>query len=450
MIKEYRVTCDLFTIPLKDDKSLLYAPRVGFICQANRDVLDLLVNVDSLKPDSLNEMQINVLDHLEVNGVLNGTREREIKKYTPGKYTPTMVTLFPTNQCNLRCIYCYASAGENKPLAMEWRYAESAINAIVRNAITKGENKVTLGFHGGGEPLFRWDFIKKAVHYAEKECRNNKLKLTAHSATNGLLSEKQLDWITRHFSDLNISFDGLPRVQDHNRPLPNGEGSYKYIEKTLKFLDKQGFSYGIRSTFSDYNIDLMEESYDFIVNNFSPRTIHFEPVFHCGRCKTSKTFHMNLEKFAQSFHKIEAKHRNKKMRLTYSGSRLESLTNSFCGVTRDSFTITPEGFITSCFEITTTDDPKSEYFYYGRIDDGGNVVLDENKRKYLHKLTVENLAYCKDCFAKWHCAGDCVAKIGHGELHGERGHDRCVLNRQMMKDKLVSILKTNSEKCNSD
>lgn len=446
MSKEYQVTCDLFTIPLADDKAILYAPRVGFICEANSDVLNLLASINELKQDRLNAKQKYVLNQLVTNGVLNGSQELDIKKYNPGKYAPTTVTLFPTNQCNLRCIYCYASAGECKPLDMEWHYAESAITTIIRNAINVGINNITVGFHGGGEPLLRWNFIKEVVHYAEQECHNNKLKLTTYAATNGLLSEKQLDWITKHFSNLNISFDGLPRVQDHNRPLPNGEGSYKFIEKTLKFLDKKGFSYGIRSTFSDYNVDLMEESYDFIVSNFNPRTIHFEPVFNCGRCKTSNKFDINLEKFAQSFQEIEAKHRNNKTRFIYSGCRVETLTNSFCGVARDSFTITPEGFITSCFEITTSDDPRSEYLYYGKIDKEGNVVIDENRRKYLHNLTVENLAYCKDCFAKWHCAGDCVAKIGHGEFYGERGHDRCILNRQMMKDRLVSILKTNSNK----
>jgi uncharacterized protein len=120
------------------------------------------------------------------------------------------------------------------------------------------------------------------------------------------------------------------------------------------------------------------------------------------------------------------------------------LTDSFCGVSRDSFTVTPDGYITSCFEITSKDDPKSEKFFYGYISENNEVVIDEKKRKHLQQVTVENLDFCMDCFAKWHCAGDCVAKIGHDNLLGDRGHDRCILNRQMVKDKLLHILKTNS------
>jgi uncharacterized protein len=149
---------------------------------------------------------------------------------------------------------------------------------------------------------------------------------------------------------------------------------------------------------------------------------------------------VNLEKFARHFHAIEKKNKGTNVRFSYSGCRLETLTNSFCGVTLDGFSVTPDGYITSCFETTSMDDPKSEYFFYGKIDNNGKIIIDEQKRAFLHGLTVENLDYCGNCFAKWHCAGECVAKLGHTLLDGDRGHDRCHLNRQMVKDKLIAIL----------
>jgi uncharacterized protein len=442
MIEEYRISCDLFTIPHKKDFTILYAPKIGYLCEANNDVINLLSNLNRIESGQLNEKQYNILKHLEENGVINGTTEPEIKKVHQNIFAPTRVTLFSTNQCNLRCIYCYASAGEHQPIVMKWNYAVTAIDTIIKNAVNTGDKYISIGFHGGGEPLLPWSFVKKVTGYAKEESKKNNLHVNIYSATNGLLSEKQLEWITEHFSDLNISFDGLPHVQDYHRPMPDGKGSFKFIDRTFKFLDHKGFNYGIRSTFSDYNIDLMEESYDFIMDNYHPRTIHFEPVFQCGRCKTNGQFDINLEKFAHYFKKIDLKNVGKGMRFTYSGCRVETLTDSFCGVARDGFSITPDGHITACFETTSIEDPKSKYFFYGKIDENRTITINEERRTYLHHLTVDNLSYCQDCFAKWHCAGDCVAKLGHDDLHGERGHDRCLLNRQMVKDKLVSILTT--------
>jgi sulfatase maturation enzyme AslB (radical SAM superfamily) len=208
---------------------------------------------------------------------------------------------------------------------MKWHYAVSAVNTIIENALKSGAGSISIGFHGGGEPLLPWTFIKRITGYAETESRKNNLKLAVYSATNGLLSEKQLEWITEHFCDLNISFDGLPHIQDHHRPLPDGKGSFKFIDRTFKYLDKKKFNYGIRSTFTEHNIDLMEDSYDFIINNYNPRTIHFEPVFQCGRCRTDKKFEVNLEKFAKYFQKIDEKNSNRKVRFTYSGCGLKHL-----------------------------------------------------------------------------------------------------------------------------
>jgi uncharacterized protein len=444
MNKEYRVSCDLFTIPYKKNFSILYAPKIGYLCKANNDVINLLSNLNKIDSGHLNDKQSGVLKHLEENGVLNGSVEPDVRKARQNIFIPTRVTLFPTNQCNLRCIYCYASAGEHPPVTMKWNYVVAVIETIITNAKMVGDNSISIGFHGGGEPLLPWNFIKKVTSFAKQESRKNNLNLSIYSATNGLLSEKQLEWITEQFSDLNISFDGLPHVQDYHRPLPGGQGSFKFIDRTFKFLDSKGFNYGIRSTFSDYNIDLMEESYNFIIQHYHPKTIHFEPVFQCGRCKTNDRFNINLEKFAHYFKKIDERNIDKNIRFTYSGCRVETLTDSFCGVARDGFSITPDGYITACFETTSIEDPKSEYFFYGKIDENGKININEERRDYLHHLTVENLNYCKDCFAKWHCAGDCAAKLGHNNLHGNRGHERCLLNRQMVKDKLISILETHA------
>ena len=440
MVKKYSVTADLFTVPYKDKNSILYAPRVGFACVVNQSLVNILADLENLDVNVLKKEEIELLDFLEKKEVLNGSNEVSCISKMPEKYAPTQVTLFLTNKCNLRCIYCYADAGDWKALTMDWSTAVNSIERVIENIKAVGGKHFNLGFHGGGEPLYPWELVKRIVMHAKERCAKENLGLNAYSATNGVLNEKQLEWIVEHFSNLNISFDGLPHVQDYHRPLPNGKGSFEYLDRTMKFLDEHNFNYGIRSTISSYNLDLMDETVHFIGQNYKTKTVHLEPLFYCGRCKTSKLMQPDIEKFGKNFMAIEPKCIPYGIKLSYSGNQIGSLRNSFCGTTRDNFAVTPDAYITTCFEVTTLDDPRSETFFVGRITEDGQIEIDKKKRDFLNSLTVENLEFCDDCFAKWHCAGDCVNKIGHEDYKGKRGHGRCNLNRDLMKNNLISLI----------
>jgi len=108
MSDKYKINCDLFTLPYKENMQILYVPRLGFVCSANESLINLLADLDNLNIGSLNQEQKKLLEYLEQKGVLNGSKEVSVIKTFPEKYSPAMVTLFPTNQCNLRCKYCYS------------------------------------------------------------------------------------------------------------------------------------------------------------------------------------------------------------------------------------------------------------------------------------------------------------------------------------------------------
>lgn len=440
MAKSYTVTADVFTVPYKNGDVILYAPLAGFAGVANADTIGLLAGLDELDTGTLNPQQKEILDFLDRKGILNGSKEYACGTTLPEKYTPTMVTLFPTNQCNLRCTYCYASAGDWKPMTMDWHTATSAVEIVIRNLKEKGARHFSMGFHGGGEPLYPWSFIKKIVEYAEDRCAREGLEPFIYAATNGLLSEIQLEWILKHFRNLNISFDGLPHVQDYHRPLPDGKGSFEFVDRTMRFLDAHNFTYGVRGTVSSYNIHLMNETIDFIGQNYKVKSVHLEPLFYCGRCKTSGTMAPEMQTFADHFMEAEPRCVPYDIQLTYSGCHLEFLRNTFCGVASDNFSVTPDGYVTTCFEVTDRSDEKSGVFFIGRIREDGTLEVDEKKRKFLHSLKVDNLEYCQDCFAKWHCGGECAAKLQHGEYTGERGHERCQLNRQLIRNRLIGLV----------
>ena len=440
MKKLLKVATDLFQIPYKDEKYILYAPRIGFACICNQALIELINNSDLLNESSLNKEETEILNYLDSMGIFDNSKEAACIYQPSREYLPTMVTIFPTNQCNLACKYCYASAGDQNPLVMDWHIAISSIDQVIKNVKLKNMSQMSLGFHGGGEPLLPWHFVQQVLNYAKEQCTKEDINLSCFAATNGILNQDQLDWCIQHFSSLNISFDGLPEIQNLHRPFPNGEGSFSRVDKTMRYLDAHEFPYGIRSTISSKSIDYMEDMIQYIATNYKTKSIHFEPLFNCGRCKTNQDLVPDLNIFSKAFQTCELKAAEYNVMLTYSGCKTESLTNSFCGVTRDNFAITPDGYVTTCYEVTSSDDPRADRFIIGKINDDGGLEIDYERRDFLNTLTVENLEFCRDCIAKWHCAGDCLAKVDQVNIASKRGHERCQINRELTKNRIVNLL----------
>ena len=450
MNRGFTRTTDLFTLPDSEGNHILYAPQHHFIGHVNPDVVNLLARIEDGTMIDFNESELACLEELAKHGVLNGSSKPTPVPEPPAQFAPRQVTLFPTNLCNLRCLYCYAEAGDIPSKNMPWSIGKTALDLVIANVKKAGEQHVGVGFHGGGEPLLREDFVRKAVGYVQDTCLAENLSPKFSAATNGVLEEDYLDWIIEHFSGLSISYDGLPDVQDTHRPLPGCSGSSSRVERTFRRLDAAGFSYSIRATVSSLNVDRMEESLDYIYSRFKPQSVSFEPLHFCGRCQTGALQAPDLPRFGLMFSKCRDRAREAAYRVEYSGCRLGKLSHSFCGVTRDNFAVTPDGFITTCYEVLEKDDPRSDTFFIGTIGEEGTLTIHDSTRRRLHSLTVDNLEYCRDCFAKWNCSGDCLAKVENEDYEGDRGHGRCRLNRDVLAHELRAAIKSRTGEPTSD
>jgi uncharacterized protein len=125
----------------------------------------------------------------------------------------------------------------------------------------------------------------------------------------------------------------------------------------------------------------------------------------------------------------------------YSGARLDVLTCKFCGAPGDSFTVLPEGIVTSCYEITEMTDPRAAIFHYGKYDpETKTFQFNQERIEALKKLSVENLPFCDDCFCRWHCAGDCIAKAFKINIEQHQGTERCTINRGVLSAELADLI----------
>lgn len=155
------------------------------------------------------------------------------------------VVFIVTQDCQLRCNYCYL-VGKNTEGRMTWGTAKEIADFLM--SLPVKENEVVFDFIGG-EPLMEIGLIERISDYLiESMERLNHPWLKHYSfrfTTNGLAysSEKVQRYVIKHKDHLTvqISFDGTKRKHNLNRIFANGEGSYdKVLPNVRLWLEQFG------------------------------------------------------------------------------------------------------------------------------------------------------------------------------------------------------------------
>jgi uncharacterized protein len=281
-MNDYQLTTELFTIPNKEGKTILYFPLTGLLIDADTSLVNLLYNFEDMDLNILTSEERQQFDYLFGKGII--TQKGSAQQTVPetDNDVPYKLTLFPTNDCNLECTYCYASKSRSKRLVMSREIIESAVEFHINLMHQESRTIFNLELHGGGEPFYEWDLVQNMFGYIEKRCSINNFTFEAVSSTNGILTRSQMRWVTKHFAFLLVSFEVLPDIQNLQRPFANRKPSFDVVDKTIKYFDQTGFSYGIRVTVTRHNENLLKETIDFVLEHYRTKLIFFEPVNTCG------------------------------------------------------------------------------------------------------------------------------------------------------------------------
>jgi uncharacterized protein len=431
-----RLTAELFTIPV-DDAYLVYAPlrQAAFLTGAGvvNEIAALSEGAaDSCRPGG--EELVEFLRHLEI---LDGGEEIPPITSYAGDPKPVSLTLFLTTACNLRCTYCYASAGETPTRAMLPEVARKGIDFVIRNAVARGETGIEIAYHGGGEPSVNWRTLTESLAYAREQGKAHGLTVHAAMASNGVMPDEKIDWIVANLDGVSLSFDGLPEVNDANRIDLLGRGSSSRIIHTIRRFDAAGFPYGLRLTVTLEHIPRMEESVRFVCANFRPKRIQVEPAYQLGRWRDAPS--AETAGFIAGFRAAQTAARAFGQEINFSAARVGALSNHFCGATQDSFALTAEGKVSACYETFIEENEWSPVFFYGESDESDGYRFNLPVLEQLRHQSVEHRDFCRGCFAKWTCGGDCYHKSlsvnGAGEF---KGSDRCHIIRELTRDQILT------------
>lgn len=431
------LTAEIFIIPLPEQSFLVYAPlrRAAFV--ANREIVNFLADLKEESFDESADADGSLVEFLRRMEILDAAPEELPVTEFKGAPEPTSVTLFLTTACNLRCTYCYASAGDTPTKNMPLEVAKSGIDFVANNAAKKGVPFFEVLYHGGGEPTVNWRTLTESFYYAKEKAEELNLGVRAASASNGVLKDAQIDWIIENLDSVNISFDGLPASHDRHRLTVLGQGSSHLVMHAIRRFDEANFPYGLRVTVTRDQIENLPDSIEFICSNFDVQEIQVEPAYQLGRWTNAPS--AETEDFIASYREAQGRARAYGREITYSAARLGLLTNHFCGVSQDSFALSPDGNVSSCYEVFSEDNPWANFFFYGKPEkEKGKYRFSLPVLNNLRNLAVQNREFCQGCFAKWSCAGDCFHKsltINGGEEF--QGSDRCHITRELTKDQIL-------------
>ncbi len=160
------------------------------------------------------------------------------------------LVLFLTNQCNLKCKYCFVSKNKEQMSFDTYVKVINEYKDITRN----------ITFFGG-EPLLCFDRIKEIVDYNEK----NNINVSYNLNTNALLLEKNvLDYCLSKKMLLNVSLDGNEASNILNRC--NSEQFKKSLKNIKNAIKREGHVI-VNYVIDPSNLSLYFEGIKFLMRN---------------------------------------------------------------------------------------------------------------------------------------------------------------------------------------
>ena len=407
---------------------IAYRPLAGLAFVGNRAMLDLAST--AARGDIIPDAHADALQFLRSIGFLDD--DPPSPPPMTGLFRPTTAVLLLTNQCQLRCTYCYASAGElpRRDLSAELGFA--AIDYVSAVARRQGQQQFEVAFHGGGEPVVAWNVMQACTAHARRKRLPARVTLTS----NGIWTHGQCSWIVDSLDAVSLSLDGGPETQDRQRPFVSGRGSSTHVMRTVAELDRHAFPYGIRLT-ATAPWDDLPRNVRFLCLETGCRSMQVEPAFNLTRGGHRQPSESESTAFVEAYLEAFDVAARAGRSLHYSGARLGRVTSWFCSAPANALVVNAVGEIVACYEVTDRTHPLAGISTLGRIENG-RVRLDHAARNRLHALIAARREACRDCFCYWSCAGDCYARAFQPQPNGHllRGV-RCEANRSITRQLLL-------------
>lgn len=431
-----------FAIPLEGG-FVFYFPlrRAAFL--GNSAVAAFLRRLAEGSRGEFGEDEQGIFNLLSRLGVLGKDGDADFSPSKTDPARPALATLLCARSCNLACTYCYADAGRGTGTSMTAATAMKAVDFVSKNAVETGLEFFGVDFHGGGEPTLNMPLLRATVDYAGMLAKSRGLGVKFRAATNGAFSDETAAWLAENFSGVSASCDGLPEIHDRQRPFADGRPSSGRVLSNIARFIRAGFNFMVRMTVTADSVQRLPEGVLFLLDAGVPGPILVEGAYDMGRA-LGRSLAPAAPDFVSAFMEAKSLADGAGVKLFTSTGRLDVLAERFCGVASGNFCVLPGGTISACHEVFDEALPCSGDFLTGRMNDDGSVILDPSSFTRLQNLRDHYGKWCADCFARFHCAGDCLHLARRAAGDGPfSGHPRCETTRALVLAQLIEKIREN-------
>lgn len=370
---------------------------------------------------------------------------------TINKMKPSSASILVTEDCNLRCKYCFEHHNKNY---MDAKTAKEALLFLANGAVANGQDK----FHAmifGGEPLLNINAVEAILKYGVEIAEDYGIRFSANIITNATVMNDHIYSVLREYRDkvnlnIQLSVDGLPEVQDEYRVTATGKGSWELVEKNIPRFqalynnDPTDIRLSIHGCINHKTLPKLYESYKFFKYKLHFKQIWFlaiseenwteeDVIIYDSECR--KIYNDICFELEGTQDISEADFYSPFDRYRFCGKAF-SLP---CSAGRDYVTITACGDVYPCHQIYFNDPEHTT-----KIGDIYNGVDDDKRRMFLeYKPTdIYGCEGCKNtnCYrclaANWMKNGSVL-----GSITGMRCKMSSVENKyqQLLKDKVDAM-----------
>lgn len=320
---------------------------------------------------------------------------------TPPQTPPQTLSawLHVTNACNLRCSYCYLEKTNER---MTNDVARRAVDAIFRSAASKHYPKVIIKY-AGGEASLHLSRVMETHDYAVQLARQQSIKLYAYIISNGVfLPQQAIEQLQERQIGVTISLDGIEMYHDTQRPLINGCGSFRYIDRTIYRLLANGLVPHISVTVSRRNLQGLPSLIEYILEREMPFNLSYYRDNEYSMDPQDLQFgdKQIIMAMQEAFRIIEE--RLPPYHLLGSlldKAHLNIAHHHTCGVGRNYLVIDQNGGVAKCHAnikqtVTTID-----------VDDPLQAIRED--RIGIQGLAAEEKEGCRSCEWRYWCTGGC-------------------------------------------